>query len=86
MSRIGRLPVEIPNGVTVTVDENNNVLESFVTRGFGNSYESDEEEIESMLLKENRYIEMEKTSFCCSRMTFFSGPEGNRTPVRKPIP
>ena len=26
MSRIGRLPVEIPNGVTVTVDENNNVL------------------------------------------------------------
>ena len=26
MSRIGRLPVSIPNGVTVTVDENNNVL------------------------------------------------------------
>jgi len=26
MSRIGRLPISIPNGVSVTVDENNNVL------------------------------------------------------------
>ena len=28
MSRIGRLPVSIPSGVTVTVDENNNVVVS----------------------------------------------------------